>query len=188
MALTLRKIRLRSVWLLIVPFLWFSRPTPELLLIGGALAACGLFVRARAAGFIHKDRELTTTGPYAHTRNPLYLGSFLLGLGVTAAGGRVLFVAVFVLFFALVYSRTIRGEAQLLEQLFGAQYRDYAENVPLFLPRLTAWRAAGASSSGASSAGAPAFSLERWRRNREYEALLGAVAGFAFLALRMWML
>jgi hypothetical protein len=116
------------------------------------------------------------------------LGSFLLGLGVTAAGGRVLFVAVFVLFFTLVYSRTIRGEAQLLEQLFGEQYRDYAENVPLFLPRLTAWRAAGASLSDASSAGAPAFSLERWRRNREYEALLGAFAGFAFLALRMWML
>ena len=184
MALTLRKIRLRSVWLLIVPFLWLSRPTPELLLFGGVLAACGLFVRARAAGFIHKDRELTTTGPYAHTRNPLYLGSFLLGLGVTAAGGRVLFVAIFVLFFALVYSRTIRGEAQLLEQLFGEQYRDYAANVPLFLPRLTPWRAADASSSGAASE----FSLERWRRNREYEALLGVVAGFAFLALRMWML
>ncbi|MBT8337088.1 MAG: isoprenylcysteine carboxylmethyltransferase family protein, partial [Gemmatimonadetes bacterium] len=103
-----RKVRLRVVWLLIIPFFWFARPSPTLLVVGLGLAAAGLAVRASAAGFIHKDRVLTTTGPYARTRNPLYLGSSLLGMGITVAGGRWQFVAAFLLFFAVVYHRTIR--------------------------------------------------------------------------------
>lgn len=174
-----RKVRLRAVWLLILPFFWFARPTPELLAIGGLLAAVGLAVRAAAAGFIHKDRQLTTTGPYAHTRNPLYLGSFLLGLGITVAGGRWAFVALFVAFFAWVYSRVIRQEARHLASAFGDAYRNYADAVPIFLPRPTPWRRAGEPVERAR------FSAERWRRNREYEALLGAVAGFAVLVVRM---
>lgn len=174
-----RKVRLRAVWLLIVPFFWFARPTPELLAAGGLLAAVGLAVRAAAAGFIHKDRELTTTGPYAFSRNPLYLGSFLLGLGITVAGGRWLFAALFVAFFAWVYSRVIRQEAAHLSETFGEAYADYARHVPIFLPRPTPWRRPGVPAERTR------FSGERWRRNREYEALLGAVAGFAVLALRM---
>ena len=173
-----RKVRLRAVWLLIIPFFWFARPTPTLLAIGIALAAAGLALRASAAGFIHTDRVLTTTGPYARTRNPLYLGSFLLGTGITLAGGRWTFVAAFLIFFAVVYHRTIRHEAEQLEQVFGDAYRAYAAAVPLFLPRLTAWRGPDAESPSG-------FSPERWRRNREYEALLGALAGFAGLWLRM---
>jgi hypothetical protein len=103
-------------------------------------------------------------------------------MGVTLAGGRVGFVALFVLFFVLVYSRTMRGEAQLLTELFGDAYRDYAAKVPLLVPRWSAYVAPGASGAAARVR----FSAERWRRNREYEALLGAAAGFAFLALRMW--
>lgn len=175
----MRKLRLKAIWLLIVPFFWFARPTPTLLAVGGALAALGLFVRAMSAGFIHKEKELTTGGPYAYTRNPLYLGTFFLGLGVTVAGGRWIFVAAFLVFFALVYTRTIRGEAELLEELFGDTYRHYAARVPLFLPRLTPYQKAG------EAGGESAFSVARWKRNREYEALLGAAAGFAFLTLRM---
>jgi protein-S-isoprenylcysteine O-methyltransferase Ste14 len=176
----MRTLRLKAIWLLVVPFLWFARPTPTLLAAGGGLAALGLLIRAMSAGFIHKEKELTTSGPYAYTRNPLYLGTFFLGLGVTVAGGRWIFVLAFLLFFALVYTRTIRGEARLLEELFGDTYRHYAERVPLFVPRLTPYREAG------EAGGEPAFSVARWKRNREYEALLGAVAGFAFLALRMY--
>ncbi|HZD05008.1 MAG TPA: methyltransferase, partial [Longimicrobiales bacterium] len=105
----MRWLRLRAVWLLVIPFLWLARPTPALLATGAGLAAVGLAVRAWAAGFIHKERELTTAGPYAYTRNPLYLGSFLVGIGVTVAGGRWLFVVFFLVFFVLVYGRTIRG-------------------------------------------------------------------------------
>ena len=178
MALTMRRVRLWSARLLIVPFLWLARPTVELLVAGAVLAAIGLWIRAMAAGFIHKDRKLTTTGPYARTRNPLYLGTFVLGIGVTLAGGQWWFVAIFVVFFFLVYSKTMRGEAELLTELFGDEYRTYAANVPYFLPRLTAWKQAEAQS-------AFRFDFDRWKRNREYEALLGAAAGFGFLIARM---
>ncbi len=178
MAISLRKLRLKTVWLLIIPFLWLAQPTLKTLTIGAALAVVGLAIRAAAAGFIHKEDSLTTTGPYAFTRNPLYLGSFFLGLGVTYAGGRWEFVAVFALFFALVYTATIRGEATLLRDKYPEAYPEYADNVPLFLPRPIPYRAPGVGSP-------PAFSGARWKGNREYEALLGAVVGFAALALRM---
>ncbi len=182
MSVDLRRLRLKGAWLLVVPFLWLARPTPTLLLAGAVLAALGLALRAWSAGVIHKEKELSTGGPYAHTRNPLYLGSFLIGVGVTTAGGRWAFVAVFVLFFAWVYGWTMRGEARLLEELFGERYREYARHVPMLLPRPTPWRAG--SVAGATTG----FTLARWRKNREYEALLGVVAGFAFLAAKMfWM-
>jgi protein-S-isoprenylcysteine O-methyltransferase Ste14 len=175
----MRKVRLRLVWLLILPFLWFAEPTPPLLLVGVLLAALGLWIRAWAAGFIRKEEALATSGPYAHTRNPLYLGSFFLGLGVTIAGGQWIFVVLFLVFFVAVYGRTMRGEAELLEGLFGDAYRHYAANVPLLLPRVTAYQAPGAP-------GSTGFDLERWRGNKEYEALLGAVAAFAFLTVRLF--
>jgi protein-S-isoprenylcysteine O-methyltransferase Ste14 len=170
-----RKVRLKAIWILIVPFLWLARPTPGTLTVGAALALLGAALRAWAAGTIRKERELSTSGPYAHTRNPLYLGSFLIGLGVTIAGARWVFVALFLAFFAVVYGAVIKKEARLLGELFGAAYADYARSVPLFVPRLAPYR--GAPGGG--------FTLERWRRNREYEALLGVIAGFAFLTAKL---
>ncbi len=181
MGLSLRKIRLRLVWLLIIPFLWFATPSPASLITGAGLAAVGLFIRAWAAGFIRKDKQLATSGPYGHTRNPLYLGSFFLGMGVTVAGAQWIFVLAFLAFFFGVYGATIRSEADLLEGIFGDQYRDYAANVPLLLPRLTRYRAPE------QWVPAGAFSMERYRGNKEYEALLGAVAAFAFLWARMYL-
>jgi protein-S-isoprenylcysteine O-methyltransferase Ste14 len=178
MAWTLRKIRLRLVWLLVIPFLWFARTTPTLLAVGGVLAVAGLVIRAWAAGFIRKEQALATDGPYGHTRNPLYLGSFFLGLGITLAGGQWIFVVAFAVFFVLVYRATMLGEAELLEGLFGDEYRHYAEHVPLFLPRLTPYRSPYGEEGGR-------FTMERYSGNKEYEALLGAVAGFGFLAARM---
>lgn len=180
MSLSIRWLRLRAVWLLVLPFLWFARPTPVLLLMGGATAVVGLLIRGWAAGAIHKDRELTTTGPYAFTRNPLYLGSLLLGMGAALAGGRWVFPLAFLAFFVPVYSRTMKREEAQLESLFGQRFRHYAAAVPLLAPRLTAYRPAAGDATPS-----PGFSVERYLRNREYEALLGAVAGFAMLALRL---
>jgi protein-S-isoprenylcysteine O-methyltransferase Ste14 len=180
LALSIRWLRLRAVWLLVLPFLWVARPTPRLLVVGVGLAALGLALRAWAAGVIHKDRELTTTGPYAFTRNPLYLGSLLLGLGTVIAGGDWIFVAVFLTFFALVYGRTMKREEVDLEAAFQERYRHYAREVPLLVPRFAPYRPADGSGAG--------FSVARYRRNREWEALLGALAGFAFLTAKMlWM-
>lgn len=173
----LRWLRVRAVWILVIPFLWVATPTPRLLLIGGTIALLGLGIRNWAAGCLHKEKELATGGPYSYTRNPLYLGSLLLGVGVTVAGGSWVFFALFLTFFVLVYGRTIRVEGSLLGGLFGDDYRDYAKGVPLLIPRLTPYRRSGESRRS--------FTLMRWRHNREYEALLGALAGFAVLAFKM---
>ncbi|MDT8368596.1 MAG: isoprenylcysteine carboxylmethyltransferase family protein [Longimicrobiales bacterium] len=170
------RLRVRGAWLLALPLLWFARPTPETLGIGAIMAACGLLLRSISAGFIRKDRILTTTGPYAHTRHPLYLGSFVLGLGVSVAGGRWSFVLAFLVFFVAVYPATMRAESVRLRERFGAAWAEYADRVPAFVPRLR-W------SDGTSLRGT--FSLAQWRKNREYEALLGTLAGFAVLTARM---
>jgi protein-S-isoprenylcysteine O-methyltransferase Ste14 len=174
----IRRLRLRAVWLLVVPFLWLARPGPALLVLGGALAATGLGVRAWAAGTIHKERELTVTGPYAFTRNPLYVGSLLLGLGITVAGGHWGWPALFLLFYVLVYGRTMSEEKALLTDLFGDRYRDYATRVPAMIPRLTPYRPEGTAEKG--------FTVAQYRRNREWEAALGALVGFAFLVGKWW--
>jgi len=175
---SMRWLRLRAVWLLVLPFLWLARPTPLLLVAGAALGLVGLAIRAWAAGVIHKDRVLSTSGPYAFTRNPLYLGSLLLGVGTTLAGGRVLFLVAFLVFFALVYGPTMKREEEQLEEIFGERFRHYAARVPLLAPRPVPYQAPGALEGGA-------FSVACYRRNREWEALLGAAAGFAFLAFKM---
>jgi len=176
----MRKLRLKAVWVLVLPFLWFARPTPVLLVIGGALAAFGLLVRGWAAGTIHKEEDLTTSGPYAYTRNPLYLGTLFIGMGVTVAGGQWIWPVAFLVFFAGVYGRTMAGEAELLGELFGDRYEHYASGVPAFLPRLTAYRAPLPDIAGG-------FRWSQYGRNREWEALLGGLATFAFLTARWWL-
>lgn len=172
--MNMRRLRLRAVWLLVLPFLWFARPTPGLLAVGLGLGLTGLSIRGWAAGTIHKEKELTTTGPYAFTRNPLYVGSFFLGLGITLAGGGWIWPALFLVFYVGVYGRTMAGERELLTELFGNRYLAYAANVPAVWPRLTPWR------EGADAGGG--FTWRQYMRNREWEAALGALLGYGFLA------
>ena len=138
--LDLRKLRLRAVWLFIIPFYIYASPSTILLAWGAGLSTVGLALRAWAAGSIQKDRELATTGPYAHTRNPLYLGSFFLGSGVTVAGGQWAFGVALLAFFVLVYRATVLREVSELEARFGGRYRAYRAQVPSVLPRLTAYK------------------------------------------------
>jgi protein-S-isoprenylcysteine O-methyltransferase Ste14 len=177
--LDLRRLRLRAVWLLILPFYVFAAPSANLLWWGAGLSGAGLSLRAWAAGSIRKDRELATTGPYAHTRNPLYLGSFMLGAGVMVAGGQWAFGVAFLVLFLLVYRVTVLREATELEARFGASYQTYAAQVPAVLPRITPYRAGGSDSPQGG------FSRARYLRNREWEAALGAIAAFGLLALKL---
>ena len=177
--LDLRGLRLRAVWLIIIPFYIYASPSTTLLWWGAGVSTAGLVLRAWAAGCIHKDRYLATTGPYAHTRNPLYLGSFILGAGVTVAGGQWPFGVVFLAFFLLVYRATVLREATELQARFGEGYRVYAAHVPSVLPRITAYR------DERSNSRLRGFSPTRYMRNREWEAALGAVAAFGLLALKL---
>lgn len=177
MKLDLRTVRLRLAWLLVPPYYSFARPTLPLLLTGLTLALGGAALRAWAAGVIRKDRVLAVSGPYAHTRNPLYLGSFLIGLGLAVAGGRAAFVAAFLVLFAAVYGPTMRREHHALETQFGDAYRAYARRVPPFLPRLRPYRPAGVQVGGTGQR----FELERYLSHREYHTALGLLLGFLAL-------
>jgi len=165
--------RTRALWILALPLLWFSTPTAEFLVAGGALAALGLAIRAWAAGTVFKNRQLAITGPYAFVRHPLYVGSFLLGIGVAAAAGHWVWPASFLLFYWRTYGATVRREEAHLERLFGEDYRRYRLKAPAFVPRLRPWRQA---ESGGG------FSMAQYAGNGEWRALLGALAVFALLA------
>ena len=177
--LDLRRLRLKAVWLLIPPFYVLAAPSVSLLWWGAGMSAVGLSLRAWAAGSIHKDHELATTGPYAYTRNPLYLGSFMLGAGVTVAGGQWVFGVVLLALFLLVYRTIVLREARELEARFGERYRVYSARVGTVLPRITPYRAEGPDSPQEG------FTRARYLRNREWEAALGAVAAFGLLALKL---
>ena len=173
------KIRLRMVWIFLFPFYFLAAPTPTGMALGIVLGILGLVLRGWAAGSIWKNQELAMGGPYGYTRNPLYAGSFLLGVGLAVAAARWFFPVVLVAFFLSIYRTAALREALELEALFGESYRIYATAVPLFLPRLSAFR------TGREGQGSPGFSLTRYQRNREWEAVLGGLAGFGLLALKM---
>lgn len=179
MRLTMRRLRLKTVWLIVLPFMWFAVPTPRLIGIGVCLAVIGLWIRGWSAGTIHKDQEVTTTGPYAFTRNPLYLGSAFIGFGVSLAGGHWVWPLLFLTFYAVVYSRTMRGEVSHLTELFPDTYGEYAANVPFFFPRLTPWR--GGADTDSARGG---FRWAQYRRNKEWEASLGVLVAFLFLGAK----
>lgn len=139
------------------------------------LVTPGLWLRGYAAGYVKKNAELTRTGPYAYTRNPLYLGSMMIAFGFAwAAGSWVIFVVLAVLFLA-IYLPTIRSEEAYLREHF-AGFDVYAAAVPRLLPRLTAAK---------SDLPPGRFSQERYLHHREYNALMGAIAIYGALAARL---
>src|SRR6266850_209767 len=127
-------------------FILLAKPTPRTLIAGAIVSFFGLALRAWSAGHIRKNDALATSGPYAHTRNPLYLGSFLLGLGFTIASARWPLALLFMALFLGIYFPVMRVEASTLVGLFGRDYERYAADVPLFLPRPTPYSGRNAGS------------------------------------------
>ena len=161
-------------FVLSLAYLVLAQPTLRLLAVGSGLAFVGLLLRAWAAGYLEKGSTLATSGPYAFTRNPLYLGSALIGVGFAVAGRSAVMAAAFIVLLVVVYWPVMLREERFLSQKFGAAYEGYAARVPLFLPRI---RPLTASAEG--------FRWQRYRKNREYEAALGWAAGVGLLALKM---
>jgi protein-S-isoprenylcysteine O-methyltransferase Ste14 len=171
--------RVRLGYPLAIAVLWFARPTPRAIVIGAAVGLVGLWLRAYAAGCLRKQEILTVTGPYTRTRNPLYLGSAILALGVAVATQSWAATIILFGYFALFYSIVMRREEAELRQLYGGAFDEYARTVPLFLPRMTAAKLSG------SSAGA--FSFEQYKKNREYQAAIGFLL-LLILLLVIWSL
>lgn len=159
-----------------VLFLVLGRPRPLTLLIGAAISLPGLVLRAWATGYLRKNDALATAGPYAYTRNPLYLGSFLIGLGFTIAAGRIVLGLVFALLFLGIYVPVMRVESATLAELFGEHYQRYAEAVPLFWPRFSPY----CNRPGDKAK----FDAALYQRYREYRAALGLIAAWVLLALK----
>jgi hypothetical protein len=165
--------RVRIGYILAVVVLCFSRPEPRPILIGAFVGLLGLAIRAYAAGYLHKQAVLTTTGPYARTRNPLYFGSSILALGAAIAMNSWLSAALLLLYFALVYTLVMRREEIELRGHHGPAFDAYANSVPLFFPRITAPKQPAAT--------AGSFSWSQYHKNHEYQAALG----FLFLLLAL---
>jgi protein-S-isoprenylcysteine O-methyltransferase Ste14 len=170
-----RKIRVPLGFAFAVLYLWLARPDWISIIVGASIVALGLALRASASGHVVKDRELTTTGPYAYTRHPLYLGSLVMAGGFAIAGRSLWIVLAMVALFIVVYIPVIRLEEYYLHGTYQERFNEYARAVPALLPRLSPFQRGGA------------FSRERYLKNREYNALLGTVAMLAALILkRLW--
>lgn len=171
---TAKRLRLPLGFILGIGYLIFARPTPLTLAVGGTIALVGVLVRAWASGHISKNERLATSGPYAHTRNPLYFGSFLIAAGFAIAAHWTLLLVV-VAFFALVYAPTMQRERANIAGRFPDAYEAYAANVPAFVPRPTPWKATHPDDENS-------FSLELYMKHGEWKA------GLTYLLVMAWLI
>jgi len=176
-----RRIRVPLGFVFAAVFLWLAQPTVKTMLLSLLLVVPGVWLRAYAAGYVRKNRELTRTGPYAYTRNPLYLGSMMIAFGFAVAAASWIILVSLAVLFAVIYIPTIQGEEGYLREHF-AGFDEYAAKVPRLLPRLTP-----ASFPANENASGGRFSAEQWRHHREYNALMGAGAIYLALAVRLYL-
>jgi protein-S-isoprenylcysteine O-methyltransferase Ste14 len=168
-----RRVRVPLGFAFTAFYLWLATPTATSMLIGFSLIIPGLAIRALASGHVQKNEQLTTTGPYAYTRNPLYLGSLILAVGFAIAARNWWIGAALVLIFLVIYLPVIRGEESFLGEHF-SEFAEYARQVPRLLPRLRS-----------RENGRGAFSWDLYWKHREYNATLGAMAMLVVLTAKL---
>jgi protein-S-isoprenylcysteine O-methyltransferase Ste14 len=174
-----RRVRVPLGFVVAAVFLVFARPSWRTLAWSLLPVLAGLWLRGYAAGYVKKNAELTRTGPYAYSRNPLYLGSMSIAFGFAVAAGQPWLGVLLVVMFLAIYVPTILSEETFLRGAF-AEFDAYAKKVPRLLPRLTAARFPDVDAGGVGR-----FSAERYQHHREYNASMGAAAIYAALVLRM---
>ena len=171
-----RRIRVPLGFAFAAFYIWRAQPSWTSLIVGIAVASMGISLRALAAGHVKKNREVTMTGPYAYVRNPLYLGSIIIGVGFAVAARDIWIAVVLVVFFFAIYVPVIRGEQNYLREHF-AEYHDYTRRVPSLLPRAIWFKGI-----------TQGFSRDLYFRHREYNALLGAAAMLLVLVAKiLWL-
>jgi protein-S-isoprenylcysteine O-methyltransferase Ste14 len=169
-----KRLRLPLGFILGISYLLFARPTPLTLSVGGVIALIGVVIRAWASGHISKNERLATSGPYAHTRNPLYFGSFLIAAGFAVAWHWE-FLLLVVAFFALIYAPTMGRERANIAGRFPDEYELYAANVPVFVPRPTPWSATHPEED-------ERFSFSLYMKHGEWKA------GLTYLFVMVWLI
>ncbi len=163
-----QKLRVPLGFVIAAAVLYFAEPTARSILFGLPIAVLGAVIRALAAGVIRKDSALATSGIYGLTRNPLYLGSSLVAAGFAIMSWNEIAASLLLLPFVVIYPTVIVREEEHLAKLFPDDFRQYKSKVPRFFPRLTLHFR-------------PAFSLDQYFSNREYNTALGLVGALALL-------
>ena len=172
--MNLSRVRVRAGYTAGALALFFAEPTRPSVLVGGVMAILGELIRIWASGHIEKTQRLATGGPYAHSRNPLYVGSTLMALGLLVAARHPISVTAGLVYLSIFYPAIIREEAKFLRGKFPDAYHDWAKHVPLFFPRLTP---GGPRKS--------TFRLSRLAANHEWRSVLGLALLGAFMLWRL---
>ncbi len=167
--------RVRSSFLGILASLILSKPTQGSLIVGIGLCSLGLALRAWASGHIRKGKELTTSGPYRYSRNPLYLGNLIIGLSLVLSSRSIWVLLAFTAYFVLFYPLAIKIEKEKMERVFPEEYRNYKNKVPIFFPKLKT----------SPHKEKKKFSFNLYWRNKEYRALGGALLYWLLIVLKM---
>lgn len=174
----LSRVRVRIGSLAAVGVILLATPTWASILTGLSLSLLGLAVRTWAAGHLQKEKKLAISGPYRHSRNPLYFGNLILGLAIALAAYSWWVVALFVLYFAAFYPPLILKERARMKELFPGDYEEYGKKVPLFFP----------SFRKRNEASTEKFSWVLYRQNKEYRALVATVMLWGVLAAKILLL
>jgi protein-S-isoprenylcysteine O-methyltransferase Ste14 len=168
-----RRIRVPLGFVFAALYVWLAHPKWWSLTAGAAIAGFGLWLRALAAGHVRKSAEITASGPYAYTRNPLYLGSIIIAAGFALAARNVWLALILAVLFAAIYYPVIRWEENYLRANF-PEFAAYSARVPRLIPKLR----------GDNGKPHP-FSRELYLKHREYNALIGSAAMLAALAVKV---
>ena len=183
-----RRIRVPMGFVLAAFYLWLARPSWPCLAAGGAIVAIGVALRAYASGYLHKATELTTAGPYAYTRNPLYLGSLIIAAGLALAARSIWIAVAMAATFVAIYLPVMGFEEQFLASRFPG-FDEYARAVPRLLPRMAPQQnttgLVGDPELSAAAGTRDEFSWDLYLKHREYNAALGAAAILAALIVKL---
>jgi protein-S-isoprenylcysteine O-methyltransferase Ste14 len=144
--------------------------------LGIVTASIGVGIRIWAAGHLRKWQKLAISGPYRFTRNPLYLGSSLIGSGFSIASNESFLLVLFLILFVTIYVPVMRREGKELLTLYGSDYKTYSQQAPLFFPKCT---------QGSGPTNRSTFSWRRVFANREHNAIIGCLTTILFLYLRL---
>lgn len=168
--------RVRAAMFVLVAVLVLAEPKPVWIAAGAGVCVLGLLIRAWASGHIRKEKTLAVSGPYRFSRNPLYLGNFILGLGIAAATRSWWCFGIFLGYFLVFYPPVIIEERERMRRLFPAAYEAYRQRVPTFFPTVNPFPATGGSR----------WEFALYKRNGEYRALFGTIAVLAIFAVKWW--
>jgi len=168
-----RRVRVPLGFAFAVFYFWLAKPTVRCMLLGSVFVTAGLCLRGIASGYLRKNEQLAMAGPYAYTRNPLYLGSVLMAFGFVLAARDWWIALAAAIFFMAIYLPVVFSEEQFLRARF-PEFEEYARRVPRFLVRF-----------GPVGAEGGRFSWDLYLKHREYNALLGAVVMMAALVGKM---